>query len=150
MHYISAQGLERLKAEIAHLKTVKRQEVAERLQRAKELGDLSENSEYQEAKEEQALMEKRIAELEQELKDTVIIEQSEKSGVVAIGNTVEVRTNGTKRTFTIVGSAEANPKEGHISNESPLGKAFLGRPAGERIVVDTPGGKVTYTILSIL
>ncbi len=147
--YISAEGFEKLKAELVHLKTVKRQEIAARLQRAKELGDLSENSEYQEAKEEQGFVEKQIAELEEEIRDTVVITASDHSDTVHIGSTIEVKSHGAKKLFTIVGSAEANPLDGRISNESPLGRAFLGHKPGDKIDVETPGGKVTYHLVSV-
>jgi transcription elongation factor GreA len=149
--YLSPEGIKALKKELQELKTAKRQEIAQRLQEAKELGDLSENAAYFEAKEAQSLNETRIAELEELLKTAVIIETPTAEDAVRIGSTVEVKSsqNGTE-TFTIVGSAEAKPAEGKISNESPLGRAFLNHRAGDEIDIKTPGGTVKYKILKIL
>ncbi len=148
-YYISAEGLEKLKAELHTYKTTRRQEVASRLLRAKELGDLAENSEYQQAKEEQALVEKRIVELEVEIKDTIIIRANDNPDAIGIGNTVEVKSAAGKKEFTIVGSAEADPNAGKISNESPLGKAFLGHKKGDEVKAETPGGISKYKILAV-
>ncbi len=147
--YFSEEGLEKLKQEHEDLKTVKRHEIAARLEHAKSLGDLSENAEYQEAKEEQSLLESRIVELEEILRNAVIIKKDVRSNLVQVGSTVRVKSEHGEETFTIVGSEEADPKEGKISNESPLGKAFLGRKAGETVEVKTPGGGVHYLINSI-
>jgi len=148
--YLSQEGLESLKKELQELKTKKRQEIAKRLQEAKDLGDLSENAEYLEAKEAQALNDNRINELEELLKNAVVIETPSEENIVAVGSTIEVKSNdnGTE-TFTIVGSTEAKPQEGKISNESPLGKAFIGRKIGEEIEVKTPGGIAKYKIIKI-
>ncbi|KKS44385.1 MAG: Transcription elongation factor [Candidatus Azambacteria bacterium GW2011_GWA2_42_9] len=148
--YLSQEGIESLKKELQELKTKKRQEIAKRLQEAKDLGDLSENAEYFEAKEAQSLNESRIAELEELLKNAVVIETPSTEDIVRIGSTIEVKSvpNNAER-FTIVGSAEARPQEGKISNESPLGSAFLGRKIGEEIEIKTPGGIVKYKILKI-
>ena len=131
--YLSPEGVENLKKELKELKTAKRQEIAKRLQEAKELGDLSENAAYFEAKESQSLNETRIAE-----------------DMVRIGSTVEVKSsdNGTE-VFNIVGSAEAKPAEGKISNESPLGRAFLNKKIGDEVEVKTPGGLAKYKIIKI-
>lgn len=147
--YISKEGLEELKKELQNLKTVKRREIAQRLQEAKSLGDLSENAEYLEAKESQSALETRILELEEIIKHSRVIEKPTKKNYVSIGSTVGVKFDGKAREFTIVGSEEANPAEGRISNESPLGRAFLGRKTGEEVEVKTPKGKVRYKILNI-
>lgn len=149
-YYLTPERLEELKAELNELKTVKRIEVSERLKRAKELGDLSENSEYFEAREEQSQVESRIFELEEMIKNASVIEKPAGGGkTVQIGSTIEVSKEGQKLKFTIVGSNEAKPEAGLISNESPLGKAFLGQDAGKTVKVKTPKGEVLYKILSV-
>lgn len=148
MQYISSEGLEQLKKELEEFKQ-KRQEIAKRLEEAKALGDLSENAEYQEAREDQAFNEGKIVELEQTLKEAVVISKNVKKDIVRVGATVKVKSDNGTQTFNIVGSEEANPIEGKISNESPLGKSFLGRRAGEAIEAETPRGKIKYKILGI-
>lgn len=147
--YISAEGLEKLKRELEELKTVKRREIAERLEAAKALGDLSENAEYHEAKEAQSLNESKIQELEEVLRDVVVITKPAHTKTVQIGSTIEVDSGRGRETFTIVGSEEADPPAGKISNESPLGQAFLGRAVGETIEIKTPGGVASYKIRKI-
>jgi len=147
--FISEEGLEKLKQELHELKTVKRQDIAARLEHAKSLGDLSENAEYQEAKEEQSLMETKIAELEEMVRSAVLIEKSHRTDEVTIGSTVKVASSRGEESYTIVGSEEANPLGGKISNESPLGKSFLGRKVGESVEVKTPGGIAEYKIVGI-
>ncbi len=147
--YFTKERLEKLKEELADLKTRKRIEVGERLKRAKELGDLSENSEYFEAREEQAQVETRISELEDMIKNAQIIEKTGSTTTVSVGSTIQVEKNGEVKKFTIVGSNEANPAEGLISNESPLGSSFLNKTTGAKVTVTTPSGKAEYTILSI-
>jgi transcription elongation factor GreA len=147
--YFTKERLEALKEELADLKTRRRIEVGDRLKRAKELGDLSENSEYFEAREEQAQVETRIGELEDMIKNAEIIEKSGSTSTVSIGSTIEVEKEGQRRKFTIVGSNEAKPEAGFISNESPLGKSFLGKMVGDKVIVTTPGGKAEYTVISI-
>lgn len=147
--YISADGLEKLKSEYQYLKTVRRRELADRIDAAKALGDLSENAEYHEAKDDLAFVEGRIMELEETLKNVSIIPEGASGGAVRIGSTVEVEIGGKKKTYKIVGSNEANPVEGLISNESPLGSAFLGHAQGDRVEVETPAGTSTYTILAV-
>ncbi len=146
--YISVEGLEQLKLELEELK-IKRQEIAQRLEEAKALGDLAENVEYAAAKEAQAFNEGKIVELEQLLREAIVIENNKKRDLVQIGSTIEVRADDKNRVFTIVGSEEANPAMGRISNESPLGKAFLGRKLGDVIQAETPSGKMSYKITSI-
>lgn len=148
-YYLTKSRLEELEHELGDLKTKKRLEVSERLKRAKEFGDLSENSEYSEAKEEQAQVEGRIFELEEILKNVSIIKKNSDTGEVGIGSTVRAVKGDTEMKYQIVGSHEAKPEEGRISNESPLGKAFLGKKVGDVAEVHTPGGSVTYKILGI-
>ncbi|MBI2446501.1 MAG: transcription elongation factor GreA [Parcubacteria group bacterium] len=147
--YLSPEGMETLKKELQELKIKKRQEIAKRLQEAKDLGDLSENAEYFEAKEAQSLNENRIAELEDLLKNAVVIKTSSDENIVMIGSTIETKSEGNIDVFNIVGSAEAKPQEGKISNESPLGRAFLGKRAGDEVEIKTPGGTVKYKIIKI-
>jgi len=147
--YLSQGGIETLKKELRELKTKKRQEIAVRLQEAKDLGDLSENAEYFEAKEAQSFNENRIAELEELLKNAVVIETLNKEDVVKVGSTIEIKSNNDTEIFNIVGSAEAKPQEGKISNESPLGRAFLGRKIGDEVEVKSPGGITKYKIIKI-
>lgn len=148
--YVTSERLEELKHELGELKTTKRIEVARRLKRAKELGDLSENSEYAEAREEQAQVERRIYELEQFVKEAkVIVKPTRKTEQVQVGSTLDVTQNGVTKTFTIVGSNEANPTEGFISNESPLGKALIGRKAGDTVTISIPRGTATYDVVNI-
>lgn len=148
MKYLSKEGLEQLKLELEELK-LKRQEIAQRLEEAKALGDLSENTEYLQAKEAQGFNEGKVLELEEVLKNAVLISKNGGNSIVQIGGTVEVNSQGEKQTFTIVGSEEANPSQGKISNESPLGRAFLGHKAGDVIDVETPRGKANYKIISV-
>jgi transcription elongation factor GreA len=148
MKYISKEGLEQIKKELEELK-LKRQEIAQRLEEAKALGDLSENTEYLQAKEAQAFNEGKVLELEELLKNAVVISRNGGNSMVQVGGTVEVNCQGTKQTFTIVGSEEANPGQGKISNESPLGKAFLGHKAGDSVEVETPRGRMNYKIVSV-
>jgi len=147
--YFTEEGLKNLKEELRKLKTEKRKDIAIRLEHAKSLGDLSENAEYQETKEEQSMVESQIAELEETIRNAVIIKKNNDSDSVEVGSTVKVKTLAGEKEFNIVGSKEANPAEGKISNESPLGKAFLGRKTGEKIEVKTLKGIVTYKILEI-
>lgn len=148
--YLTKEKLAELKVELNELKTARRVEVAEKLKRAKELGDLSENSEYFDAREEQGQVESRIFELEELLKDVELIEKSHFIGsVVKTGSTVEVSKDGKKIKFFIVGSNETKPEEGFISNESPLGRSFIGKKAGDSVLVQVPSGKVVYKIVSV-
>ncbi|OHA08742.1 MAG: transcription elongation factor GreA [Candidatus Sungbacteria bacterium RIFCSPLOWO2_01_FULL_59_16] len=147
--YISPEGLERLKRELEEFKTARRREIAERLEAAKALGDLSENAEYQEAKEAQSLNEARIQELEEMLRDVVLIKKPSNARTVQIGATIEVESGRGRETFTIVGSEEADPLAGRISNESPMGRAFLGRSVGDTVDIKTPGGNDAYKVRKI-
>lgn len=147
--YLSQARHDELKQELETLKSQTRQEIAERLKRAKEFGDLSENSEYSEARDEQSRVESRIYELEEILRNTAIIQKGG-GDRIEIGSTVTAERNGGKSfTYQIVGSNEAKPEEGKISNESPLGMAFLGKSVGEKAVAQTPAGPATYQIVKI-
>lgn len=147
--YISEEGFEKLKEEARILKTDRRQEISQKIEEAKKLGDLSENAEYMEAKEEQELNERKIAELEEVLRTAIIISKNRKKGVVQIGSSVNVKSNGKSASFVITGSEEANPNEGKISNLSPLGNAFLDKKVGDMVTVKTPGGILKYEIVEI-
>ncbi len=140
---LTPEGLEKLKAEIEELSTVKRREVAERIKEAREFGDISENSEYDDAKNEQAMLESRIATLEEKLRAATVIDASELSAdVVRVGSTVRgADEKGKSFEYTIVGSTEADPSNGRLSNESPVGKALLGRAQGDTVDVLLPNGR---------
>jgi transcription elongation factor GreA len=141
---LTPEGLEKLKAEIEYLSTDKRREVAERIKEAREFGDISENSEYDDAKNEQAMLEARIASLEDKLRSASVINPSELSpDLVRVGSLVSVKDGGSGKSlqYTIVGSTEANPAENKLSNESPVGKALLGHKKGDTVTVQLPSGK---------
>src|SRR4029079_15162941 len=137
------EGLEKLKQEIEHLSTTKRKEVAERIKEAREFGDISENSEYDDAKNEQAMLEARIMTLEDKLRSASVIDAKELSAdVVRVGSQVQVTDDkGKSLSYTIVGSTESNPSENKLSNESPVGKALVGRKKGDSVKVVLPSGK---------
>jgi transcription elongation factor GreA len=149
---LTPEGFDKLREEIEHLSTVKRREVAERIKQAREFGDISENSEYDDAKNEQALLEHRIATLEERLAHARVIEAGEiKSDVVGLGSRVRLKDIDANETieYTIVGSAEANPAQKRLSNESPVGKAILGHKKGEIVEVSAPRGALKFKILDI-
>jgi transcription elongation factor GreA len=148
-HYLTKEKLAELKEELETLKGEKRQEIAERLKTAKDYGDLSENSEYSEAREEQAKVETRIFELEEMLKQISIIEKGGDSNEVGVGSTVTVSKGSSSFKYVIVGSNETNPEEGRISNESPLGQALIGHKVGDSVDFNTPAGEVVYKITKI-
>lgn len=148
-YYITKERLEELKAELERLKKEERSEIAERLKRAKEYGDLSENSEYTAAKDEQARLESQIIELENIIRNSEIIKKISGKEIVQIGSTIEVKRKDKIFEYTIVGSQEANPESNLISNESPLGRAFLDKKAGDIVKIETPGGIVEYKIIKI-
>ena len=147
--YLSKERFDELTAELAELKTTKRVGIAERLKTAKEYGDLSENSEYAEAREEQASVETRISELEDLLKNVELMTKTKGRDTVQVGSTIVAKKAGKEVTYTIVGSYEADPLEGKISDESPLGKAFMKRKVGDKVQVAAPAGTVTYEITKI-
>jgi len=149
--YLTEEGYKKLKEEYDHLKNHVVKEVAELIDTAKQQGDLSENAEYQEAKERMSFVQGRIMELEDTLSRASIIREEIGTKVVQVGTTVKVRDEADReKEYTIVGSSEADPLVGRISNESPIGQAFLGRALGEEVIVSTPSGKkIKYTILEI-
>ena len=147
--YISRDGLDKLRAELDEMLAVRRPEIAQRIHDAKEHGDLSENAEYEDAKNEQAFVEGRIQTLEAMIKNATIIDETPSTDHVQIGSTVKVESDDGAQSFTIVGSAEAKPTDGRISNESPVGRALLGRKRGEKVVVRVPAGDFAYKIVDI-
>lgn len=149
---LTLEGLAKLERELEHLKTVRRREVAERIKQALEYGDISENSEYEDAKNEQSFLEGRIATVEKMLRNAKVIDEGEiNTEVVSLGTKVELTDLETKETltYTIVGSAEANPAESKISNESPVGRALMGQKMGSVISVKAPVGVVKYKLVGI-
>ena len=149
---LSAERLEELKKELTYLKTVKEKEVADLIKEARSFGDLSENSEYDEAKNEQGKLYSRIAEVENILANYVVIEENtDDTDVVGMGSKITVKdvATGEEESYQVVGSQEADPMNGRISEESPFGKALLGRKAGEDVVVEAPEGSIHYKILEI-
>jgi len=146
---ITQEGYNKLQDELTHLSTTKRREIAERIEKAKDLGDLSENAEYSEAKDAQALNEGRILELTNILKNVIVVNGKGGKDEVAMGSEVTVKTGGNKKTYTIVSFNEADPLNGKISNESPLGLSFLGKKKGASVNVEKPKGVVEYKIIKI-
>ena len=152
--FLTKEGFQKLQDELEHLRTVKRQEVADRLHEAMEGGELIENAEYEAAKNEQAFVEGRIQELETLLASARVIEEEKEknhqAGLVEIGSTVTIQEQGFEaETYTIVGAAEANPREGKISNESPIGKAILNHEIGDSVHVETPDGTYKVKIIKV-
>ncbi|MCU0680258.1 MAG: transcription elongation factor GreA [Planctomycetes bacterium] len=146
---ISQEGYDKLKEELDFLTTAKRKEVADRIEKAKEMGDLSENAEYSEAKDAQALNEGRIAELTGILKNVIVVDSHGSRDEVAMGSKVKVKVDGKEKEYTIVSFNEADPLTGKISNESPIGVAFLGKKKGDKVLVNTPKGEMEYKIIAI-
>jgi transcription elongation factor GreA len=147
--YLTAEGLAKLQADLEHLVNVERPRIARAIGEAKSLGDITDNADYEQAKNDQAFLEGRIATLTQQLRTAELIDAGG-SLEVAVGSRVKIRAeDGEELSFTIVGAPEASPREGRISNLSPLAKALLGHKAGEQIRVDTPGGLDTYQLLEI-
>lgn len=151
MEYLTPEKKTLLEEELNTLKTIRRKEIADALEYAKSLGDLSENAEYHQAREDQANCEDRITHIEQILKNAVIMDTHAK-GVVSVGSTVTVLKKGdkTEKTFAIVGSEEADSISGKISNESPLGEALLGKKKGDKVTVHAPKGDMEYTVVSTI
>lgn len=148
-YYVTEDRLKELKAELMRLKGEARREIADRLQRAKELGDLAENADYIEAREEQGFLETRITELEDMIQRASVIKKDARQNSIQVGSTFHVKTGDCTMTFTIVGPSETRPEEGFISNESPIGKAFLGKKVGDTALVKTPKGETAYEIVSM-
>lgn len=150
MTYISSQKLREIKKELEKRKTILRQQISERIQEAQVQGDVTESAEYTEAKETQAFNEGRIIELERLVSSAVIVSKKRRKDIIQIGSQIIVKDKrGNKFEFTIIGPEDANPVEGKISNESPLGQAFLNHKQGEEVEVQTPKGKIKYTIMRI-
>lgn len=147
--YVSADGLKKLQAELEELRTTKRAEVAERIHAAMEFGDYSENSELEQAKNDQAFLEGRIMTLEQMIKNAQLIDEKTRHDIVEVGSHVTIESDGRKEQYIIVGSAEASPAEGKISNESPVGRALQGHRAGETVRMSVPAGTIEMKIVSI-
>ena len=147
--YLSKEGLEKLKAELLFRAGDERKAISLRIKEAKEQGDLSENAEYSEAKDAQSKNEGRIQELGVLLDNAVLIAEGDHGGTVEVGSRIKVKAGTNSHEYTIVGAAESNPLQGYISNESPLGSAFLGRKEGESVNVVTPRGDVQYKILEV-
>lgn len=151
-NFLTKEGFEKLQDELDYLRTIKRQEVADRLHEAMEGGELIENAEYEAAKNEQAFVEGRIQELEILLATARVIEDDKKKKVdtIQVGSTVTIQEDGyEEETYTIVGAAEANPREGKISNESPIGKSILNHRPGDEVQVETPDGSYSVRIVKI-
>ena len=156
LNKITNEGLKKLEDELSFLKTIRRKEVSEQIKTARGLGDLSENSEYDEAKNDQAIVEARIADIEVMLKNVQVIDESELGTEnIHIGSKVEVKVTAVKngessiKEYRIVGSNEANPKAGRISDESLIGKSLLGHTVGDKVEVEVPAGVMLYEVLSI-
>lgn len=150
--FLTPEGLKKTEEELDHLRIVRRREVAERIKQALEFGDISENSEYEDAKNEQAFVEGRIITLEKMLRNAKIIDQVDVNvSAVSVGSTVKLKDVefNEEEEFTIVGSAEADPAASKISNQSPVGKALLGHKVGEVVVIQVPAGNIQYEILDI-
>jgi len=149
--YLTPEGLEKLQAELEHLHSVRRQEVADQIHKAKEIGGTVDNAEYDDAKNEQAFVEGRILTLEKMIKNASIIQEDKTpSKWVKLGSKVKVRNEeGGEELYTIVGSAEADPSDGKISNESPVGSALLGKKVGQVIQAEIPAGKIKFKVVSI-
>ncbi|WP_210609521.1 transcription elongation factor GreA [Priestia flexa] len=149
---MTEEGKLKLEQELEYLKTVKRKEVVERIKIARSFGDLSENSEYDSAKDEQAFVEGRITTLENMIRNAKIIEEDvENSSIVSLGKSVTFveLPDGDEETYTIVGSAEADPFEGKISNDSPIAKSLMGKQVGDEVTVQTPGGEMAVKIVTV-
>lgn len=146
--YLTKEGLEELKRELEEIKKTRRPEILNRVSQARNMGDLSENAEYTVAREELSFIDGRIDELEEILKQAVLINNNH-SSTIKLGSTVKVNTDDGKEVFTVVGEWEADPKESKISHESPLGKALIGKKVGEKVEVEAPAGKIVYTIEAI-
>lgn len=149
---ITDEGLKKLELELEDLKTNKRKEIAEKIKVALSFGDLSENSEYDEAKNEQAIIEGRIAEIEAQLKNVKVLDESElNDGTIHVGSVVKLTNTATRKsvTYRIVGSTESDPLSGKISDESPVGKALLGHAVGDKVEVEIPAGTITYKVSAI-
>lgn len=147
--YLTQKGIEKLQEELDELISTQRPTIAARLKEAKDYGDLSENIQWDDAKDQQAFVEGRISEIENILKNVTVIESPKAKTIVELGSVVHLQLENGIQRYTIVGSTEASPEEGKISNESPIGKALLGRKTGEEVEIEIPSGKITYKIFKI-
>lgn len=148
-NYITKEGKEKLQEELQYLKKTKRKEISTRIRQAAAMGDLSENFDYQNAKDEQGFMERRIAELEDTLFNAKVVKESSSAETVQIGSQVTLETGSEKWTITITGPQEADPLVNKISASSPLGEALLGQKRGDKVEIETPSGKVEYRVIEI-
>ena len=147
--YVTEEGLKRLKDELEHMEKVERPSISKQIAEARDKGDLSENADYHKAKEDQAFLEGKIKEYEEILSGVVIIKEKH-SGLIDVGSTVTIQEEGqAEEKYQLVGAKEANPRDGHISNESPIGRALLGHRVGDEVAVDTPNGQTKFKILNI-
>lgn len=149
-NYLTPEGEEKLKAELKELTGPRRDELAQRLRAAIQMGDLSENADYHKAKEDQGFLEGRIQEIEAILRNSVLIEKTKSTGIVTIGSTVTIQEdNFDPETYYLVGPTEADPRQGKISHESPIGKALMDKKVGDVAEAETPGGKIKFKIIKI-
>lgn len=146
---LTAEGLEHLKQELKELKEIKRPEIIERIKRAKEFGDLSENAEYQSAKEDQSFVEGRIQELEAMIKLAKVVTTKHNASVIGIGSNIVVSIEGDKMNYAIVGPTEGDIERNRISSESPVGRALMGHKKGDKVKVAAPGGEIQYQVLEV-
>ena len=149
IHYLTPQSLTNLKKELEELSDKKIPEIAKRIDDAKQQGDLSENAEYHQAREDMSWAQGRLIELEKIIQNSKVIDKPSSKNSVTVGSTVVIKVSGKNKEYTIVGPQEANPLKGYISNESPLGEALIGHEQGDKVHVDTPAGKQTYEIVEI-
>lgn len=148
--YLTKEGADKLKAELDQLKGPRREEISQRLRSAIQMGDLSENADYHKAKEDQGFLEGRIQEIEYTLRNVVIIEENVDRDVVSVGNHVTIQEGSLPaETYHVVGAREADPRNGRISNESPIGRALMDHKVGDVVEAETPGGKIKFKILKI-
>jgi transcription elongation factor GreA len=149
-HYLTPEGAEKLQAELEDLKGPKREDLSARLRSAIQMGDLSENADYHKAKEDQGFLEGRIQELEAILRNSVIIEKTKSTGVVMIGSQVTIQEEGfDPESYHLVGPTEADPRQGRISHESPIGRVLMDKKVGDVAEAETPGGKIKFKIIKI-
>jgi len=149
--FMTAEGLAKIKKELTELQTTKRKEIAQRIQSARELGDITENSEYESALEEQAFIEGKIDELSEVINQAEVVEKADnKDHSIIVGSRVRVHLEGAEHEYEIVGELEADPIKNKISHESPLGQALLGKKIGDKIQVEAPVGKLSYTVIKII
>lgn len=148
IHYVSAESLETLKQEREKLKNVTIPEIAKRIDEAKQQGDLSENAEYTQAREDMSWAQSRLIELDQIINNSQVIEHKA-TGIISVGSKITVKVNGQTKEYIIVGPQEINPAKGYISNESPLGEAFIGHKIGDKVEVNVPSGIVEYEVLTL-